>query len=133
MRTDAEANGPVWATSGDARVTRIGGFIRLVRIDELPQLFNIFTGEMSLIGPRPERPHFVEQLAAAIPGYRDRARVKPGLTGWAQVNFPYGASIEDARAKLSYDLYYVKHRSLFLDLMILFSTIRVVLFQEGAR
>ncbi len=133
MGSDAEANGPVWAASGDARVTRVGSFIRRVRIDELPQLLNILKGEMSLIGPRPERPHFVEQLAAAIPLYRERARVKPGLTGWAQVNFPYGASVEDARTKLSYDLFYVKHRSLVLDLMILLATIRVVLFQEGSR
>ena len=133
MGRNAEANGPVWAASGDTRVTRVGGFIRRVRIDELPQLFNILKGEMSLIGPRPERPHFVGQLAAAIPLYPERARVKPGLTGWAQVNLPYGASVDDARAKLSYDLYYVKHRSLFLDLMILLATIRVVLFQEGSR
>jgi exopolysaccharide biosynthesis polyprenyl glycosylphosphotransferase len=133
MGSDAEANGPVWAASRDARVTRVGGFIRRVRIDELPQLLCILRGEMSLIGPRPERPHFVEQLAEVIPQYRQRACVKPGLTGWAQVNFPYGASVEDARAKLSYDLYYVKHRSLMLDLMILLATVRVVLFQEGAR
>ncbi len=133
MRIDAEANGPVWAATRDARVTRVGTYIRRLRIDELPQLLTILRGEMSLIGPRPERPHFVEQLAVAIPGYRERNRVKPGLTGWAQVNFPYGASIEDARAKFSFDLYYVKHRSLLLDLMILVATIRVVLFQEGAR
>ena len=133
MRTDAEARGPVWAAQRDPRVTRIGSFIRLTRIDELPQLINVLRGEMSFIGPRPERPHFVEQLERALPFYRDRALVKPGLTGWAQVNHPYGASVEDARAKLSYDLYYVKHRSLLLDLLILVATVRVVLFQRGAR
>jgi lipopolysaccharide/colanic/teichoic acid biosynthesis glycosyltransferase len=110
MRTDAEANGPVWAAQCDPRVTRVGAVIRLTRIDELPQLFNVLRGEMSMIGPRPERPHFVEQLECALPGYRDRVLVKPGLTGWAQVNYPYGASVEDARAKLAYDLYYLKHR-----------------------
>jgi exopolysaccharide biosynthesis polyprenyl glycosylphosphotransferase len=133
MRTDAEARGPVWAAQRDPRVTRVGQFIRLTRIDELPQLLNVLRGEMSFIGPRPERPHFVEQLERVLPFYRDRALVKPGLTGWAQVNYPYGASVEDARAKLSYDLYYVKHRSLLLDLMILIATVRVVLFQRGAR
>ncbi len=133
MRADAEAGGPIWAARRDSRVTRIGGFIRKCRIDELPQLFNVLRGEMSIIGPRPERPHFVEQLAEAIPFYADRLRVRPGVTGWAQVNYPYGASIEDARQKLSYDLYYVKHRSLLLDVLILFATVRVILFQEGAR
>ena len=133
MRPDAEARGPVWAEQRDPRVTRIGSFIRLTRIDELPQLFNVLRGEMSFIGPRPERPHFVAQLEQALPFYRDRALVKPGLTGWAQVNYPYGASVEDARAKLSYDLYYVKHRTLLLDLLILVATVRVVLFQRGAR
>ena len=133
MRTDAEANGPAWARPNDSRVTRIGSFLRRTRIDELPQLFNVLRGEMSFVGPRPERPHFVEKLAGVIPRYNDRAAVKPGITGWAQVNYPYGASIEDARQKLSYDLYYIKRRSLFLDLVILFATVRVVLFQEGAR
>ncbi len=134
MTRDAEAGrGPCWAAERDERVTRVGRFIRRVRIDELPQLFNVLRGEMSMIGPRPERPHFVARLAEVIPGYRDRAYVKPGITGWAQVNFPYGASIEDARMKLAYDLYYVKHRSVFLDLLILLSTLRVVLFQEGSR
>src|SRR5205823_6737669 len=115
----------------DPRVTRIGAFIRATRIDELPQLLNVLRGEMSFVGPRPERPHFVEQLALIIPFYHERCSVKPGITGWAQVNYPYGASVEDARRKLSYDLYYVKHRNLFLDLMILFATVRVILFQEG--
>ncbi len=133
MRVDAEARGPAWAMQRDPRVTSVGSFLRRTRIDELPQLLNVLQGAMSFIGPRPERPHFVEQLADAIPHYRERARVKPGLTGWAQVNFPYGASVEDARVKLSYDLYYVKHRGVLLDLAILFSTVRVILFQEGSR
>ena len=133
MRVDAEAGGPAWAAKRDSRVTRIGGFLRRSRIDELPQLINVLKGEMSFVGPRPERPHFVAQLAAEIPFYHDRASVKPGITGWAQVNYPYGASIEDARQKLSYDLYYIKRRSLFLDFLILVATIRVILFQEGSR
>lgn len=133
MRKDAEARGPVWATARDPRVTRIGAFIRLTRIDELPQLLCVLRGQMSFIGPRPERQHFVEQLEQVLPFYSDRLLVKPGLTGWAQVNYPYGASVEDARAKLSYDLYYVKNRGLLLDLLILLATVRVVLFQRGAR
>ncbi|HEY0183731.1 MAG TPA: exopolysaccharide biosynthesis polyprenyl glycosylphosphotransferase [Rhodopila sp.] len=134
MSADAEASGdPRWAQRQDPRITRVGRFIRATRIDELPQLANVIRGEMSLVGPRPERPHFVEQLARAIPFYRQRAYVKPGLTGWAQVNFPYGASVEDAREKLAYDLYYVKHRGFLLDIIILVSTIRVVLSREGAR
>src|SRR5271165_4476205 len=128
MRDDAERNGPIWASVGDPRVTNIGRLIRKLRIDELPQLVNVLRGEMSVIGPRPERPHFVERLAREIPAYEQRVRVKPGLTGWAQVNYPYGASVEDARAKLSYDLYYIKHRSLLFDLLILLSTVRVILF-----
>lgn len=134
MRADAEPGGnPLWAQRHDTRVTRIGRYIRATRIDELPQLVNVLRGEMSLVGPRPERPHFVEQLSRAVPFYRQRSYVKPGVTGWAQVNFPYGASVEDAREKLSYDLYYVKHRSLLLDAFILVATIRVVLLREGAR
>jgi exopolysaccharide biosynthesis polyprenyl glycosylphosphotransferase len=134
MSIDAEACGrPRWAQAGDPRVTRVGRFIRATRIDELPQLANVLRGEMSMVGPRPERPLFVEQLAQAIPFYRQRAYVKPGLTGWAQVNYSYGASVEDAREKLAYDLYYVKHRSIWLDLIILLRTVRVVLFGEGAR
>ena len=133
MQLDAEARGPAWAAQRDPRVTRVGAVIRRLRIDELPQLINVLKGEMGFVGPRPERPHFVDQLAEVIPFYRDRACVKPGITGWAQVNYPYGASVEDARQKLSYDLYYVKHRNLFLDLLILFATVRVILFQEGAR
>lgn len=134
MRTDAEAAGtPRWAAKSDPRITRIGALIRQTRIDELPQLLNVFRGEMTLIGPRPERPHFVEQLAAVIPFYHERSYVKPGITGWAQVNYPYGASVEDAREKLSYDLYYVKHHGTMLDLLILMATVRVILFREGAR
>ena len=134
MIADAEAGGtPRWAQKQDPRITRIGRLIRMTRVDELPQLANVIRGEMSLVGPRPERPHFVEQLAQAIPMYHQRAYVKPGLTGWAQVNYPYGASVEDAREKLSYDLYYLKNRSIMLDMIILISTIRVVLLREGAR
>jgi exopolysaccharide biosynthesis polyprenyl glycosylphosphotransferase len=134
MSADAEAGGkPKWAQKQDPRITRVGRFIRATRIDELPQLINIIRGEMSLVGPRPERPHFVDQLSKVISFYGQRSYVKPGLTGWAQVNYPYGASIEDAREKLAYDLYYVKHRSFWLDLRILIATIRVVLTREGAR
>jgi exopolysaccharide biosynthesis polyprenyl glycosylphosphotransferase len=134
MREDAEAAGAaVWASRRDCRVTRVGRFIRLTRIDEIPQVLNVLKGDMALVGPRPERPAFVEQLSRLIPHYNDRAVVKPGITGWAQVNYPYGASVEDARMKLAYDLYYVRRRSLFLDLLILVATVRVVLFQEGSR
>jgi exopolysaccharide biosynthesis polyprenyl glycosylphosphotransferase len=134
MVVDAEAAGaPRWAAQRDPRITRVGRIIRLFRIDEIPQAINVLKGDMALIGPRPERPAFVEELAAQIPHYNDRALVKPGITGWAQVSYPYGASVEDARMKLAYDLYYVKNRSLFLDLLILVATVRVVLFQEGSR
>jgi len=134
MVVDAEAGGaPVWASKQDPRVTRVGAILRLLRIDELPQLFNVLRGDMSVIGPRPERPHFVDDLAARIPHYRDRSVAKPGITGWAQVNYPYGASVEDARRKLSYDLYYIKHRSLMMDFRICLATIRVIIFREGAR
>lgn len=134
MATDAEANGaPRWATRQDSRVTRVGRFIRLVRVDEVPQVLNVLRGDMAFVGPRPERPAFVEQLGLAIPHYHDRACVKPGITGWAQINYPYGASVEDARHKLAYDLYYVRRHSLFLDLLILIKTVRVVVFQEGSR
>ncbi len=134
MGIDAEVGGkPRWAAQADPRVTRVGAFIRSTRIDELPQLLNVLRGDMSLVGPRPERPHFVEQLTELIPFYAERAYVKPGITGWAQVNYPYGASVEDAREKLAYDLYYVKNRGLFLDLLVLVATVRVILFREGAR
>jgi lipopolysaccharide/colanic/teichoic acid biosynthesis glycosyltransferase len=123
----ADARGLAWAARRDPRVTRVGAVIRLVRIDELPQLLNVLRGDMSFIGPRPERPDVVEQLQRVLPSYRDRALVRPGLTGWAQVNFPCGGSVEDARARLAHDLYYVQHRSLRLDLMILVATVRGVL------
>jgi len=133
MSVNAEAQGPAWAARHDPRVTRFGRVMRRSRIDELPQLLNVLRGEMSIVGPRPERPHFVDQLNGLIPFYVDRTRVKPGITGWAQVNYPYGASVEDARQKLAYDLYYVKNHNLLLDLLILVATVRVILFQEGAR
>ncbi|MCU0944312.1 MAG: exopolysaccharide biosynthesis polyprenyl glycosylphosphotransferase [Rubritepida sp.] len=134
MTVTAEAGGQaIWAQKNDPRVTRVGSVIRKLRIDEIPQVFNVLRGDMAFIGPRPERPEFVARLAEIIPHYNARAAVRPGITGWAQVNYPYGASDEDARQKLTYDLYYVRRRSLFLDLIILVATIRVVLFQEGAR
>jgi lipopolysaccharide/colanic/teichoic acid biosynthesis glycosyltransferase len=134
MRVDAEsAGGPQWAALGDSRVTRVGGFLRRLRIDELPQILNVLKGEMSFVGPRPERPFFVDYLARAIPLYRERHRVRPGITGWAQVNFPYGASLDDARTKLSYDLHYVKHRSLLFDLMIMLWTPKAVMLDQGGR
>ena len=133
MRVDAEAAGPRWATDRDPRMTRIGAFIRATRLDEVPQLLNVLRGEMSLVGPRPERPHFVQQLAAIIPRYNERTHVLPGITGWAQINYPYGASVEDARAKLAFDLFYINNRALLLDLRILLRTIPVVLFRIGAR
>jgi sugar transferase (PEP-CTERM system associated) len=134
MRTDAEADGkPQWAASGDSRVTSVGRIIRASRIDEIPQIFNVFSGDMSFVGPRPERPFFVDQLTRAIPFYAERHVVKPGITGWAQINYPYGASIEDARHKLEYDLYYVKNYSIFLDILTLIQTVRVVLWQDGVR
>jgi exopolysaccharide biosynthesis polyprenyl glycosylphosphotransferase len=133
MRVDAEVNGPVWAGESDSRVTRVGRWIRKMRIDELPQLFNIMRGEMSLIGPRPERPVFVKQLERQIPYYSERHLVKPGLTGWAQVRYPYGASFEDAREKHQYDLYYIKNQSPMLDALILLETVRIVLFGRFSR
>lgn len=133
MRVDAEANGPVWANEGDSRVTRVGRWIRRLRVDELPQLFNIIRGEMSLIGPRPERPVFIKQLEQHIPYYSERHLVKPGLTGWAQVRYPYGASLEDAREKHQYDLYYIKNQSPMLDILILLETVRIVLFGRLSR
>jgi len=134
MRTDAEKDGvPRWAATGDPRVTRVGRFIRRTRIDELPQIFNVLTGEMSFVGPRPERPFFVSQLTEQVPYYGARHTVKPGLTGWAQVRYSYGASVEDAVRKLQYDLYYVKNHTMFLDFLILVSTFRVVLTGEGVR
>jgi exopolysaccharide biosynthesis polyprenyl glycosylphosphotransferase len=134
MRTDAEKDGvPRWAATGDPRVTRVGRFIRRTRIDELPQIFNVLKGEMSFVGPRPERPFFVAQLTEQVPFYGARHTVKPGLTGWAQVRYSYGASVEDAVRKLQYDLYYVKNHSVLLDSLILLSTVRVVVMGEGVR
>jgi sugar transferase (PEP-CTERM system associated) len=134
MRTDAEKDGkPRWATAQDDRVTRVGHIIRRLRIDELPQLFNVLNGDMSLVGPRPERPFFVEQLTNEIPYYAVRHSIKPGVTGWAQVRYQYGSTIEDSQEKLQYDLYYVKNHSLFLDFVILFETVGVVLTGKGAR
>ena len=134
MRTDAEKDGkPRWATANDSRVTRVGNIIRLIRVDELPQLFNVLTGDMSLVGPRPERPFFVEQLTNEIPYYAVRHSIKPGVTGWAQVRYQYGSTIEDSQEKLQYDLYYVKNHSLFLDFVILIETVGVVLTGKGAR
>ncbi|MBF0340848.1 MAG: TIGR03013 family PEP-CTERM/XrtA system glycosyltransferase [Magnetococcales bacterium] len=133
MRIDAEKDGvPRWAVRDDARITRVGRFIRMSRIDELPQFFNVLKGEMSLVGPRPERPEFVSQLKVRIPFYAERLRVKPGITGWAQIRYGYGASEEDAAEKLKYDLYYVKNHGLFLDLLVLIHTVEVVLFGHGA-
>ena len=133
MVQEAEAHGATWAQVNDRRVTRLGEFLRKTRLDELPQLYNVLTGEMSLVGPRPERPEFVEKLAQEIPFFNKRQMVAPGLTGWAQVNYPYGASTEDALQKLQYDLYYIKNRSMFLDLEILLRTIAVVVKKQGAR
>jgi sugar transferase (PEP-CTERM system associated) len=133
MRADAERAGRAqWAAAGDPRITGVGRWLRRTRLDELPQLFNVLRGEMSFIGPRPERPEFVEQLALDIPYYNERHRIRPGLTGWAQVNYKYGSSADDAREKLRYDLYYLKNRSLFLDFVILSQTLRIVVSGEGA-
>ncbi|KLE35654.1 TIGR03013 family XrtA/PEP-CTERM system glycosyltransferase [Aurantiacibacter luteus] len=133
MRTDAEKDGAKWAQKNDARVTRVGAFIRKVRIDELPQVWTVLMGHMSFVGPRPEVPTFVDALEQELPYYAERHMVKPGITGWAQINFPYGASVEDSRQKLEYDLYYAKNYTPFLDLLIMLQTLRVVLWPEGAR
>jgi len=133
MKVDAEKSGPVWASKSDDRTTRVGRIIRKVRIDEIPQFLNILKGEMSFVGPRPERPHFVAQLAEEIPYYEQRHLIAPGLTGWAQIKYPYGASIEDARQKLQYDLFYIKNYSLILDAIIMFETIKIILFGRGAQ
>ncbi len=133
MRTDAEADGPVWASKGDDRTTRVGRIMRKIRVDEIPQFWNILRGEMSFVGPRPERPHFVAQLAQEIPYYEQRHLIAPGLTGWAQIKYPYGASIEDARQKLQYDLFYIKNHSLVFDALILFETVKIILFGRGAQ
>ncbi len=134
MRADAERDGvPRWAGQNDPRITFLGNFLRKTRIDELPQILNVLYGDMSFVGPRPERPFFVDQLAASVPFYNDRHRVKPGITGWAQLNFSYGASAEDARRKLEYDLYYIRNVNIILDLLIIIQTLRVVMFFQGAR
>jgi sugar transferase (PEP-CTERM system associated) len=133
MKVDAEKSGPVWASKGDDRTTRVGRVIRKIRVDEIPQFWNILLGQMSFVGPRPERPHFVAQLAEEIPYYEQRHLIAPGLTGWAQIKYPYGASIEDARQKLQYDLFYIKNYSLILDAIIMFETIKIILFGRGAQ
>ena len=134
MREDAEASsGPVWAQEKDPRITPVGAFLRKTRLDELPQIFNVLSGAMSFVGPRPERPFFTERLRKEIPFFDLRLAVKPGITGWAQILYPYGASVEDARAKLEFDIYYIKNASLFLDAVIVFHTVKHVLFGRGAR
>jgi sugar transferase (PEP-CTERM system associated) len=134
MRVDAEADGvPQWASENDTRITRLGAFLRKTRLDELPQVVNVLKGHMSLVGPRPERPEFVERLSASIPYYCERHRVKPGVTGWAQLLYPYGSTENDAKRKLEFDLYYVKHAGIVLDLIILLQTVEVVLLGKGAR
>jgi lipopolysaccharide/colanic/teichoic acid biosynthesis glycosyltransferase len=134
MVRDAEPYGhPVWAAERDIRITRVGRFLRCTRLDELPQVLNVLWGDMSIVGPRPERPYFVDQITKIIPSFSERLKVNPGITGWAQVNYPYSASIEDARKKLFYDLYYIRNRNMVLDLIILFFTVRVVILQKGAR
>ncbi len=133
MRTDAEKDGARWAEENDPRITRLGRFIRKVRIDELPQTWSVLKGQMSFVGPRPEVPAFVESLEQEMPFYGERHMVKPGITGWAQINYPYAASVEDSRCKLEYDLYYAKNYTPFLDFVILLQTIRVILWPEGAR
>ena len=134
MQVDAESDGKArWAAPGDPRVTRVGAVIRKLRIDELPQVLNVLRGDMSFVGPRPERPEFVDRLARVVPYYAERHWVRPGITGWAQINYPYGASTEDARRKLSFDLYYVKNQSIFLDFVILLQTARVIFWNHGAR
>jgi len=133
MRVDAEQDGPVWAQKRDSRTTRVGRIIRKIRVDEIPQFWNILKGEMSFVGPRPERPHFVAQLAEEIPFYEQRHLIAPGLTGWAQIKYPYGSSTEDARQKLQYDLFYIKNQGLILDAIIIFETIKIILFGRGAQ
>ena len=132
MTSDAEKDGPKWAEKNDQRVTRVGAILRRTRIDEIPQMWNVLRNEMSFVGPRPERPFFVEELRKQIPYYMERLLVKPGITGWAQINYQYGSSIEDAVTKLQYDLYYIKHLSIYLDMMTLIGTVKVVVLRRGA-
>jgi exopolysaccharide biosynthesis polyprenyl glycosylphosphotransferase len=131
MVQNAERNGAQWATKGDARITKVGNFIRKTRLDELPQVINVLKGEMSMVGPRPERQQFIDKLEHQIPNFNKRLAVKPGLTGWAQVNYGYGSTVEDAQIKLNYDLYYCKHQSLALNFQILLRTFAVVLKMQG--
>jgi len=134
MRHDAEAGtGAVWATAGDARVTAVGKFIRRTRLDEIPQLWNVLIGDMSMVGPRPERPEFVGSLTEQIPFYGLRHSVRPGVTGWAQVRYTYGASVEDAMEKLQFDLFYIKHMTIAFDLFVLLSTVKTVILRRGAQ
>jgi lipopolysaccharide/colanic/teichoic acid biosynthesis glycosyltransferase len=134
MVKDAEKlSGPVWAQENDSRVTRVGRIMRRLRIDELPQVWNVLKGDMSFVGPRPERDVFVQQLEKIVPYYRERFTVKPGITGWAQVNYGYGASVADAIEKLNYDLFYIKNMSFMMDLLVLLRTVKIVLFGHGVR
>jgi exopolysaccharide biosynthesis polyprenyl glycosylphosphotransferase len=133
MRADAEAGGAVWATKDDPRITRIGRVMRKTRLDEIPQLWNVLRGEMAFVGPRPERPEFVQWLAQEIPYYDLRHMIRPGITGWAQVRYRYGASLEETKHKLEYDLYYIKHQSIGLDLLIMFETIKTIILRRGAQ
>jgi exopolysaccharide biosynthesis polyprenyl glycosylphosphotransferase len=134
MRADAEAqSGAVWASKDDPRVTRVGRFLRKFRVDELPQLFNVLKGEMSIVGPRPERPEFVKILSSRIPYYRQRHCVRPGITGWAQINYRYSDSLEDTIEKLEYDLFYIKNMSIGLDTYIIFHTLKIMLLSRGAQ
>lgn len=133
MRVDAEANGAVWATKNDSRITGLGRFMRKTRLDEIPQLWNVLRGDMAFVGPRPERPEFVQWLAKEIPYYGLRHTIRPGITGWAQVRYQYGASLEETKQKLEYDLYYIKHRSIGLDLLIMFETIKTIVLRRGAQ
>ncbi len=134
MRADAEADtGPTWASDDDPRITPLGRYLRRTRLDELPQLWNVLRGDMAFVGPRPERPEFIEWLSRELPYYHLRSIVRPGITGWAQINYPYGASLEESKEKLCYDLYYIKNMSLAFDLYIIFQTVKIVLFGRGAR
>jgi exopolysaccharide biosynthesis polyprenyl glycosylphosphotransferase len=133
MREDAEAQGAVWAAKDDSRVTPVGRFLRKTRLDEIPQLWNVLRGEMAFVGPRPERPEFVQWLSQEIPFYHLRHMIRPGITGWAQVRYRYGASLEETKRKLEYDLYYVKHLSIGLDLMIMFETVKTILLRRGSQ
>jgi sugar transferase (PEP-CTERM system associated) len=133
MRQDAEAKGAVWATKDDPRVTRVGRFMRKTRLDEIPQLWNVLRGDMGFVGPRPERPEFVQWLSKEIPYYDLRHMIRPGLTGWAQVRYRYGSSLEETKRKLEYDLYYLKHHSVGLDLLIMFETIKTIVLRRGAQ